>query len=242
MAARLVLARAVTIAIRYCSIRRQFRDKENPQPLENAVLDYPTVQIRLLPLLATTYALHYTGERMGQIYDATRSSVDSGDLSSLIDLHSLSSGLKSLSSDLAAAGIEICRRAMGGHGFGGGSGLVQLNADYLSKPTVEGDNWMITQQMARYLVKKAELVATSQSFSPSNRTEMALNAFYQMRSAGRKDFRIYQDDSQLVSAFEHRAASLVGFAFYCLWAKLTIARLSMHIPPIESRREAGIPC
>jgi acyl-CoA oxidase len=151
---------------------------------------------------------------MGQIYDATRSSVDAGDLSSLIDLHSLSSGLKSLSSDLAAAGIEICRRAMGGHGFGGGSGLIQLNADYLSKPTVEGDNWMITQQMARYLVKKAELVATtSQRFSPSNRTEVALNAFYQTRSAGQKDFRIYQDDSQLVSAFEHRAASLVGFFF-----------------------------
>ncbi|CAL5872466.1 uncharacterized protein PFLUO_LOCUS6730 [Penicillium psychrofluorescens] len=214
MAARLVLARAVTIAIRYCSVRRQFRDKENPQPLENAVLDYPTVQIRLLPLLATTYALHYTGEQMGQIYDATRSSVDAGNLSSLIDLHSLSSGLKSLSSDLASAGIEICRRAMGGHGFGGGSGLIQLNADYLSKPTVEGDNWMITQQMARYLVKKAELVATtSQRFSPSNRTEVTLNAFYQTRSARQKNFRIYQDDSQLVSAFEHRAASLTFDAY-----------------------------
>jgi acyl-CoA oxidase len=29
---------------------------------------------------------------------------------------------------------------MGGHGFGGSSGRIQLNNDCLSKPTVEGDN------------------------------------------------------------------------------------------------------
>lgn len=151
---------------------------------------------------------------MGQIYESTRSSVDAGNMSSLIDLHSLSSGLKSLSSDLAAGGIEICRRAMGGHGFGGGSGLVQLNADYLSKPTVEGDNWMITQQMARYLIKKAELIATSGDFSPSNRTEIAMHAYYTSVPDQRKDFEIYDRDCQIVSAFEHRAAHMVSAVFF----------------------------
>lgn len=37
-----------------------------------------------------------------------------------------------------------------------GSGLVGLNADYLSKSTVEGYNWIITQQVAAYLIKKME--------------------------------------------------------------------------------------
>ncbi|KAL4744305.1 hypothetical protein BDW72DRAFT_209114 [Aspergillus terricola var. indicus] len=200
---RLVLARAVTIAIRYCSIRRQFFDKENhSSEFETAVLDYPTVQIRLLPLLATTYALHYTGEHMGQIYEAT----------SLIDLHSLSSGLKSLGSDLAANGIETCRRAMGGHGFGGGSGLVQLNADYLSKPTVEGDNWMITQRMARYLIKKVDLIVNaSTGFTPSNNTERALLEFHAQAGTGAdaKPCAIFRDARELVSAFERRAAYLL---------------------------------
>lgn len=156
MHARLVLARAVTIAVRYCSIRRQFKDRDSKHSSdeEMRVLDYPTVQIRILPLLATTFALHYTGEYMYMLYNKSRETIEKGDFGPLAELHSASSGLKSLCTTLAADGIETCRRAMGGHGFGGGSGLVGLNSDYLSKPTVEGDNWMITQQVAAYLIKK----------------------------------------------------------------------------------------
>lgn len=155
---------------------------------------------------------------MGQIYDSTRSNIDDGDLSSLVDMHSLSSGLKSLGSDLAANGIETCRRAMGGHGYGGGSGLVQLNADYLSKPTVEGDNWMITQQMARYLLKKVELVVNAPpGFCPSNQAEAALFNHHSTRSTQNTAFKIYLDDRELVSAFERRACSLVSF----IWTTLS---------------------
>lgn len=209
MAARLALARAVTISIRYCSIRRQFRDRSSGSDQEMAVIDYPSVQIRLLPLLATAYALHYTGQRMGEIYERTRASIDGGDLSTLIDLHSLSSGLKSLSSELAAGGVETCRRAMGGHGYGGGTGLVTMGADYLSKVTVEGDNWMITQQMARYLVKKAKLVSTTKGKSTSNRTELQLSRYLQQQETRPKHDVLY-DDHALVAAFEHRASSLVS--------------------------------
>lgn len=209
MAARLALARAVTISIRYSSIRRQFRDRSSDSDQEVAVLDYPSVQIRLFPLLATAYALHYTGQRMGEIYEQTRASVDEGDLSSLIDLHSLSSGLKSLSSELAAGGVETCRRAMGGHGYGGGTGLVSMSADYLSKVTVEGDNWMITQQMARYLVKKAKLVSATEGKSTSNRTELQLSRYLQQRGT-QPNYDILKDDKSLVAAFEHRASSMVS--------------------------------
>lgn len=208
MAARLALARAVTVAVRYCSVRRQFRDKSSPEAhTEIAVLDYPNVQIRLLPLLATSFALHYTGEQMGKIYDRTRSNIDKGDLSTLIDLHSLSSGLKSLSSEYAAAGIETCRRAMGGHGYGGGSGLVGLNADYLSKPTVEGDNWMITQQMARYLIKKVKLVSAPKFMNSANRTERQLLLYH--RGHSKPQGQVLFNDRALATAFEHRASFLV---------------------------------
>ena len=130
--ARLVLARAVTIAVRYCSIRRQFKDRDavdaSSEP-ETVVLDYPTVMIRVLPLLATTFALHYTGEAMYELYQRSRAKIEAGDDSPLSELHNTSSGLKSLCTTYAADGIETCRRAMGGHGFGGGSGLVQINAE-----------------------------------------------------------------------------------------------------------------
>ncbi|KAI9869206.1 MAG: hypothetical protein M1823_009042, partial [Watsoniomyces obsoletus] len=44
MHARLILARAVTNAVRYLSIRRQFadRDAKDPNAPEEAVLNYPT--------------------------------------------------------------------------------------------------------------------------------------------------------------------------------------------------------
>jgi acyl-CoA oxidase len=131
MHARLVLARAVTVAVRYSAIRRQFRDRDSTSELdeEMKVLDYPTVQIRILPLLATTFALHYTGEFMSNLYQRSRQTIEKGDFGMLAELHSASSGLKSLCTMLAADGIETCRRAMGGHGFGGGSGLVGLNAE-----------------------------------------------------------------------------------------------------------------
>jgi acyl-CoA oxidase len=208
MHARLVLARAVTVAVRYLSIRRQFKDRDGDgSGIEIAVLDYPTVQIRVLPLLATTFALHYSGKAMGELYWRTRKKIEQGDFAALADLHSISSGLKSLCTDLAANGIETCRRAMGGHGFGGGSGLVQLNSDYLSKPTVEGDNWMITQQVANYVIKKAKGLAQTPK-SGSTKTEEILKKYFYTRDR-RPMYDVLTSDEDIVQAFEWRAAHLV---------------------------------
>lgn len=219
MHARLVLARAVTVAVRYLTIRRQFRDRDNEsgRGLELSVMDYPTVQIRVLPLLATTYALHYTGRMVGQQYKSLRESIEKGDLSALADLHAASSGLKSLCTTLAADGIEVCRRALGGHGFGGGSGLIQLNADYLSKPTVEGDNAMITQQTASYIIKRMHSIvqaaegAPSSTVASSNAIDRSLQEHVAATKAGISEentFDILSDDAAIVAAFERRAAHL----------------------------------
>ncbi|ODH48455.1 hypothetical protein GX48_05432 [Paracoccidioides brasiliensis] len=208
MEARLALARAVTVAVRYLSIRRQFKDKDAPNDaaLEINVLDYPTVQFRILPLLATTFALHYSGKAMSELYDRTRQDIEkAGDFATLAELHSTSSGLKSLCTDLSANGIETCRRAMGGHGFGGGSGLVQLNNNYLSKPTVEGDNYMITQQVARYLIKKVGELVQNNGGPASTRTEEGLKRY--LNSKDRKlNFNVLKNDEDIVHAFEWRAA------------------------------------
>jgi acyl-CoA oxidase len=208
MNSRLVLSRAVTIAVRYLAIRRQFRDQDSPDLSgpETAVLDYSTVQIRVLPLLATVFALHYTGKAMWELYERTRTAhnLDS-DNSKLAELHSTSAGLKSLATDLSANGIETCRRAMGGHGFGGATGLVQINADWLSKPTVEGDNWMITQQVARYLLKMMGQVTKGILSAGQSQTVLYLRDFHQ-RGNSALPCSIYQNDAEIVRAFEHRVA------------------------------------
>ena len=99
------------------------------------MLDYTMVQIRLLPLLAATFALHFTGKSMMNLYqtnqDKMKAGVAKGDASNrgagpeetqsgsdiLADLHATSCGLKALSSTIAAEGLEVCRRACGGHGY-----------------------------------------------------------------------------------------------------------------------------
>jgi acyl-CoA oxidase len=178
-----------------------------------SVLDYPTVQIRILPLLATTFALHYTGLAMRSVYQSTREDVEQGDFRSLAHMHSMSSGLKSLCTMLAADGIETCRRAMGGHGFGGGSGLIQLNNDYLSKPTVEGDNWMITQQVAAYLIKKMSAAAKSPNTPGADKIETGFKDFIRSKQDTRLrqvDCDILNRDQDIVKSFELRATALVS--------------------------------
>lgn len=164
-----VLARGVTIATRYCAVRRQFQDRDaTDQASETQVLNYKMVQIRLLPLLAAMYALHFTGRGMMRLYQENQSRMKAAaqadqekrgagpeelragaDL--LADLHATSCGLKALASTTAGEGLEVCRRACGGHGYSSYSGIGPWYADYLPTLTWEGDNYMLTQQVARYV-------------------------------------------------------------------------------------------
>ena len=212
MHARLALARVATVAVRYTAIRHQFRDRDGDGTgPEMAVLDYPMVQIRVLPLLATAFALHYNGHAMWNLYIRTRENVEGGDYSQLADMHSTSAGLKSLCTSLAADGIEIGRRALGGHGFGAGSGLLQLNSEYHSQVTVEGDNYMITQQLASYLVKKVTAVIESPDSPSKDDTERILRDFYIARRYADKGnkYDVLNNNKAILDAFQRRAADLV---------------------------------
>ncbi|KAF1353949.1 acyl-CoA dehydrogenase/oxidase C-terminal [Delphinella strobiligena] len=220
-----VLARGVTIATRYAAVRRQFQDRDSMDKSggENQVLNYTTVQIRLLTLLATTYALHFTGRGMMQMYEASQKkmSQDVGKVGSkergagpeeinsgsdlLADLHATSCGLKSLASSTAVDGLEVCRRACGGHGYSSFSGIGTWYADYLPTATWEGDNYMLTQQVARYLLKSARSVLKGQD--PTNDTTSILTTFLQRQDTGAA-FDILDNDADIVSAFAWRSAFL----------------------------------
>lgn len=150
---------------------------------------------------------------MQALYQRTRADISKGDFSRLAELHSQSSGLKSLCTDYAANGIETCRRALGGHGFGGGSGLIQLNADYLSKPTVEGDNWMITQQTASYLVKRMA-AAEAQRGEPQDEVERSCREYLSERNGySPSDFAVLKSDSDILLAFRRRSRYLTHLAY-----------------------------
>ncbi|KAL1584620.1 hypothetical protein WHR41_06979 [Cladosporium halotolerans] len=221
-----VLARGVTIATRYCSVRKQFQDRDAPEweRGENQVLNYTMVQIRLLPLLAATYALHFTGKGMMSLYNANQKKIaaDAGKAGSqqgrgagpeetnsssdlLADLHATSCGLKSLASYTAVEGLEMCRRACGGHGYSSFSGIGPWYSDYLPTATWEGDNYMLTQQVARYLLKTARSVLKGNE--PTNDTMSILSNFLSRQDQGAA-FDVLGNDADLVSAFAWRSAFL----------------------------------
>ncbi|OZJ01406.1 hypothetical protein BZG36_05723 [Bifiguratus adelaidae] len=168
MGVRYALARATTIAIRYSAIRSQFVDAANPKKfngktVETPVIDYTMQQYRLFPHLAAAYACFFTGRSMMDLYHRNMKNMASGDFSLLADTHATSSGLKSLTTTMAAEAIEDCRRACGGHGYSLFSGLGSFYLDFLPNVTWEGDNYILTQQTARYLFKTFRNLASGKT-------------------------------------------------------------------------------
>ncbi|KAG0305821.1 acyl-coenzyme A oxidase [Linnemannia gamsii] len=198
--AGITLARAATIATRYTTVRRQFhvptsrKDAANPA-LETQVINYPMVQSRLFPIIAQSYAMLAAGNKMRSMYESMLSELMQGDVSSLAEVHAISSGLKSTCSTFAATGVEDCRKIMGGHGYSYFSGISHLWSSYVPSNTYEGDNFLLTQQSARYLLKQIK-VATTDPEKAERCSVETVNDWL-------------RPEVQL-AAFEHRAGRLVG--------------------------------
>ncbi|OMJ23503.1 Peroxisomal acyl-coenzyme A oxidase 1, partial [Smittium culicis] len=100
------LAKGITIAVRYTSVRRQFGE-QNKQ--ESQVLDYPIVQYRVIPILAKTYAMLGMSHEFFSQYENTVQKINQGDFSMLKEMHAVSCGLKRWSSETAVYGVDTCR-------------------------------------------------------------------------------------------------------------------------------------
>jgi acyl-CoA oxidase len=131
------LARAVTIAIRYCIQRRQFSAMEGGP--ERRVITYSSVKHRLFPLLASAYANIIAGRELwAQYVKMLEDVVQRGSVETLAEVHNLSVALKVKSSMDCVSGIEEARKAMGGHGYSHMSGVGQLFANAVPSQTYEG--------------------------------------------------------------------------------------------------------
>ena len=145
------LAKAVTISVRYCCVRRQ--SAVQPGMKETQLIDYQNVGSTLIPLVASAYALHFTAIRMMHMYREFEKNRDRGDFRLLPEVHALSSGWKAICSWETVEGIERCRFCCGGHGYSRLSGLPDIYASYVQNPTWEGDNDVLCLQLGRYLLK-----------------------------------------------------------------------------------------
>ncbi|GAA6040376.1 hypothetical protein JCM8097_007586 [Rhodosporidiobolus ruineniae] len=217
--ARLVLARAATVAIRYCAVRKQFADRDaEDKTVEQPVLNYQLVQARIFPPLVAAFACHFTGRQMYRLYHLNQSAMASGDFSLLPDLHAMSSGLKSLCTIMASNAIEECRRACGGHGYSQASGLVEAYTNYLPTVTWEGDSYMLTQQVGRFLFKTFRTLYTDRNAEIGKESAAAVYIRQYLKdpsaTASIASSADLHDPAFFVRAFGFRAAYLVGTAVH----------------------------
>jgi acyl-CoA oxidase len=74
-------------------------------------------------------------------------------------MHHLTSGLKSIYSQMAYESIDLIRTNCGGAGYSAWSGLTQQFFDYSPVPTYEGDNTVMAQQSISYIQKKLSKIS-----------------------------------------------------------------------------------
>lgn len=135
---------ALTIAIKYGLKRRQFASREGQE--ETLLMDYPTHQRRLIPLLAKTYALYFGLSDLSVEYS------ELGPDSDMRRVETLAAGLKAIATWHTTNTIQECREACGGKGYLAENRFTDLKADTDIFTTFEGDNTVLLQLVAKGLL------------------------------------------------------------------------------------------
>ncbi|RVX09452.1 Acyl-coenzyme A oxidase 3, peroxisomal [Vitis vinifera] len=128
---------SLAIAIRYSLTRRAFSITPN-QP-EVLLLDYPSHQRRLLPLLAKTYAMSFAANYLKMIY--VKRTPESNKT-----IHVVSSAFKAILTWHNMRTLQECREACGGQGLKTENRIGQMKGEYDVQSTFEGDNNVLMQQ------------------------------------------------------------------------------------------------
>jgi acyl-CoA oxidase len=147
--------KALTIAIRYAAVRKQF-GPEGQQ--EVSILEYQSHQHRLLPYLAGVYVLQAASNfLMETILQFTIDSVMGKSKESQaelgMELHVVSSASKPVAGWFSKEAIQECREACGGHGYLRAAGIGDIRNDNDANCTYEGENHVLIQQTANWLIK-----------------------------------------------------------------------------------------
>ncbi|GAB3429326.1 acyl-CoA dehydrogenase family protein [Actinophytocola sediminis] len=141
--------RALTIGVRRAETRRQFRRPDDSG--EIVLLDYLAHQRKLLPALATTYALHFAQEDLvGMLHDVHTGAVPDDRAQRVLE--SRAAGVKAVATWHATATIQTVREACGGAGYLAENLLPGLKADTDVFTTFEGDNTVLLQLVAKGLL------------------------------------------------------------------------------------------
>jgi acyl-CoA oxidase len=125
---------ALAVAVKHALKRRQFNDSIKIQ--EDLLMDYPTHQLRLTPLVAGAYVYHVALDHIMETYcDDTQP--DKRVIETQV------AGLKAIITWYANNTIQECREACGGKGYLLENRIADLKGDVDIFTTFEGDNTVL---------------------------------------------------------------------------------------------------
>ncbi|CAN0142758.1 unnamed protein product [Phaeothamnion confervicola] len=136
----------LALAIEYGDQRRQFGPAGRP---EMPILDYQAHQRRLMPALATCFALDFATQHLVDRYVQIGSSATDDETR---ELEVLAAGLKATASWEAMRILQMCRECCGGNGYLLANRFADFKADLDVFTTFEGDNTVLMQLVARGLL------------------------------------------------------------------------------------------
>ncbi|KAL1967112.1 hypothetical protein VTN77DRAFT_3636 [Rasamsonia byssochlamydoides] len=165
-AASFSLAQALTIAARYSTVREQGLGPNAGLSEEVTVITYKSQHYRLLTLISQAYAILFASKDFDQHYQTLTQQQKDGNHSRLPFTHALSCGLKAWSTTLACAGVEEARKLCGGHGYVAMSGLPEILATVSATVTFEGENYVLWQQLVRYLFQRVDALYAGKEIEP----------------------------------------------------------------------------
>lgn len=195
---------ALSIAIKHALKRRQFRADEFHK--ETLIMDYPSHQHRLLPLLVKSIVYKNAMNALSLQYIAM-------DENSARKIETKAAGLKAIATWHTTKTIQECREACGGKGYLWENHLADLKADSDIFTTFEGDNTVLMQLVAKGLLTEFQQSFNDDGFMATMRylggkigfTLSELN-IYKTRSTS-KDHIL--DDDTLADALRYREKKML---------------------------------
>tara|TARA_R110002051_G_scaffold66515_7_gene120431 strand:- start:5255 stop:7519 length:2265 start_codon:yes stop_codon:yes gene_type:complete len=194
---------ALTIAIKHALKRRQFNDSVKIQ--EDLLMDYPSHQLRLTPLVASAYVYHITLDKMMRLY-CDESQPDKRQIETQV------AGLKSIITWYANDTIQECREACGGKGYLLENRIADLKGDVDIFTTFEGDNNVLLQLAAKGVLSDFKAEFNSAGFSTvlkllSSQISDKLSTINPLYTNKTDKDHLYNSKFH-VHAFEHRTKRL----------------------------------
>ena len=138
------MVHALTIALRYSCVRRQFKNTAGSKQ-ETKIIDYQTQQMKLVPLLAAGLAFEFVHSHVKDKYNQLLKDIKSQKFDLLDEMHHLTSGMKSVFTQTTNDGLYTIRQSLGGAAYSAWSGIPAIIESFNPCVTFEGDNTVMAQ-------------------------------------------------------------------------------------------------